>query len=69
MDFTTEEAGYLEIWLVPAAGGPDVLAHSEYLASPGSYQKNLSTSQVSAGTHYLALCLDGETIAETVIKQ
>jgi len=42
---------------------------SEYLASPGSYQKSLSTSQVPAGTHYLALCLDGETIAETVIKQ
>ncbi|MCO6491756.1 MAG: hypothetical protein J5I98_25295 [Phaeodactylibacter sp.] len=69
VDFTAEEAGHLEIWLVPAAGGTDVLAHSEYLVSPGSYQKSLSTSQVPAGTHYLALCLDGETIAETVVKQ
>ncbi|MCB0593832.1 MAG: hypothetical protein H6557_13710 [Lewinellaceae bacterium] len=69
LDFTTEEAGHLEIWPVPAAGGTDVLAHSEYLDAPGSYQRSLSTGQVSAGTHYLALCLDGETIAETVIKQ
>ncbi|MCB9285894.1 MAG: hypothetical protein H6560_01150 [Lewinellaceae bacterium] len=69
VDFTTEEAGHLEIWLVPAAGGPDVLTHAEYLASPGTYQRPLSTGQISTGTHYLALCLDGETIAETVIKQ
>ena len=66
VDFTTEETGHLEIWLIPAAGGADVLAHSEYLDAPGSYQRALSASQVSVGTHYLALCLDGETIAETV---
>ncbi|MCB0595864.1 MAG: hypothetical protein H6557_13290 [Lewinellaceae bacterium] len=69
VDFTTEEAGHLEIWLIPAAGGIDVLAHSEYLDAPGNYQRTLSAGQVSVGTHYLALCLDGEMIAETVIKQ
>jgi len=68
VDYKTEKAGHLEIWLMPAASPPDVLLHAEYIATPGNYQQSLSAGQVSSGTHYLILSLDGETVAETVIK-
>lgn len=69
VDYKTEKAGHLEMWLAPIAGsGSDVLVHSGYIAMPGNYQQTLSTGQVSTGTYYLILSLDGETIAETVVK-
>ena len=67
VDYETQKAGHLNLWLAPASG-PDILMHSEYITTPGSYQKSLSTSSIASGVYYFILELDGELIAETILK-
>lgn len=55
------------MWLAPASG-PDILMHSEYITTPGSFQKSLPTGSVASGLYYFVLELDGELVAETILK-
>lgn len=54
--------------MVSVSSSNDVLLHSEQIMTPGYYQEYLSLSQCQAGTYYFVMDLDGETVAQIVVK-
>ena len=68
IEYDTEVAGKMDIFLFPAGSGNEILLSSEYVSQPGSYQEVLNTSAVPTGTYFLALSLDGVIISRTTLK-
>jgi len=68
VEYETELAGKMDIFLFPAGSGNDILLSSEYVLQPGSYQEVLSTSAVPTGTYFLVSSLDGVIISRTTLK-
>lgn len=68
VEYDTEVAGKMDIFLFPAGSGNEILLSSEYVSQPGSYQEVLNTSAVPTGTYFLALSLDGVIISKTTLK-
>jgi len=69
VEYDAKATGKMDIFLVPAGSGNEMLLSSEYLSQPGAYRKTLNTKGIAPGACFLVLSLDGVVVSRMALKR